>query len=99
MRRLVVGVLAAVAACGGGGSDTDPIQFGTIGPLTGDSGRGGGRFGAASASQQIEDMNVHTDWWAFTAPTSMGGQGQHTFVGDATRGYSMVDTDMGLVKE
>ena len=87
------GLVATVALLGCG---PEPITFGTMGPLVGDAGRGSWRFGAASASAQIEDMNTRTDWWIYTAPTAMGGLGRHTFVGDATRGYSMVMQDLGL---
>src|SRR5258706_13667185 len=95
MRALLVGAMV-VAACG---DDASPIQFGTIAPLVGDAGRGGWRFGAASASAQIEDMNQSTDWWLYTAPVAMGGLGHLTFVGDAARGYTMMPEDVGLVHE
>ncbi len=93
---VLVGVFACVAGCG---DETPPIQFGTIGPIVGDAGKGSWRFGAASAATQIEDMNPNTDWWVFTAPTSMGGQGLRTFVGDAVKGYSKMMEDVGLVAE
>jgi len=92
--RAIVACVALLGACGEG-----PIAFGTMGPLVGEAGRGSWRFGAASASAQIEDMNTHTDWWIYTAPTAMGGLGRGTFVGDATRGYSMVMEDLALVSE
>jgi beta-glucosidase len=96
--RIVAIALALLwGACGDDGNT--PITFGTMGPLVGDAGRGSWRFGVATASAQIEDMNTNTDWWAFTAPTSMGGLGQHTFVGDATRGYTKWQEDVGLVAE
>ncbi len=96
MRWLVVGA-CVVGACGS--DPAAPISFGTMGPLVGDAGRGGWRFGVATAATQIEDMNVHTDWWAFTAPTAQGGLGEHTFVGDATRGYTKMLDDVTLVQE
>jgi beta-glucosidase/6-phospho-beta-glucosidase/beta-galactosidase len=94
----VVAGLSCLIACGDDAAPL-PISFGTMGPLVGDAGRGGWRFGAATAATQIEDMNPHTDWWAFTAPTSLGGLGQHTFVGDAVMGYSKVLEDLGLVAD
>jgi beta-glucosidase len=97
MRAFLVGV-CLLAACGDGKSN-EPIQFGTLGPLVGDAGRGSWRFGVATAATHIEDMNPNTDWWLFTAPTAMGGLGRHTFVGDATRGYSKMMEDVGLVKQ
>jgi beta-glucosidase len=98
MRSVLVGAwLLGLAACGSDASE--PITFGTMGPLVGDAGRGGWRFGVATASAQIEDMNTRTDWWVYTAPTAQGGLGQHTFVGDATRGYTKMLEDVGLVKE
>jgi beta-glucosidase len=88
--------LALLVACSDGASEP-PIQFGAMGPLAGDAGRGGFRFGAASAATQIEDMDGNTDWWVWTAPMSLGGMGKDTFVGDAVRGYSMAIPDLQLV--
>jgi beta-glucosidase/6-phospho-beta-glucosidase/beta-galactosidase len=93
MRWLVL-VTVVATACSSG---AEPISFGSLGPLVGDSGRGSWRFGVATAATQIEDMNVHTDWWAFTAPTAQGGLAQHTFVGDATRGFTRMEEDVELV--
>src|ERR1043165_7673096 len=93
-----VGLGAAVVGAGGcgddGGASTAPVSFGTMKPLVGDAGKGGWRFGAASASAQIEDMNVNTDWWAYTSPESLGGLGKHTFVGAATKAYPPVHDDL-----
>ncbi|HEY5950856.1 MAG TPA: hypothetical protein VIV40_35430, partial [Kofleriaceae bacterium] len=74
MRAFLVVPLSVVllGACGDDGASQEPITFGAMGPLAGDAGRGGFRFGAASAATQIEDGNDHTDWWAWTAPTTMG---------------------------
>ncbi|HEY4244193.1 MAG TPA: family 1 glycosylhydrolase [Kofleriaceae bacterium] len=111
MRRLLV--LVALVGCGdnhaggtdSGGSDAPAegppptaITFGTLGPLVGDAGRGGFRFGVATAATQIEDMNTATDWYLWTEPMADGGLGKGTFVGDATRGYTDVDTDLQLVQ-
>ncbi len=90
--------VALIGACG----DPDPeppaeILFGDVGPLVGDAGRGGFRFGAASAATQIEDDNVNTDWYVFTQPESEGGLGRHTFVGDAAMGYTRALDDVQLV--
>ena len=91
--------LALVVACGGTqAADTSPIAYGTIGPLVGDAGKGSWRFGVATASQQIEDMNTATDWYLWTEPTAQGGLGNDTFVGDATMGYTMDLDDVGLIK-
>jgi beta-glucosidase len=95
MRAILVGV-CLLCACGDD-APPEPITFGAIGPLAGDAGRGSFRFGAATAATQIEDMNDHTDWWAFTAPMSMGGMGKGTFVGDAVKGYSKALDDVQLV--
>jgi beta-glucosidase len=97
MRAFLVGA-SLLAACGDDGVSTEPITFGAMGPLVGEAGRGGFRFGAATAATQIEDMNDRTDWWAFTAPASMGGQGKGTFVGDAVRGFTKALDDMQLVE-
>ena len=97
MRAFLVGV-CLLGACGDDGLSTEPLTFGAMGPLAGDAGRGGFRFGAATAATQIEDMNTSTDWWAWTAPESMGGLGKGTFVGDAVKGYSKALDDVQLVK-
>jgi len=75
------------------------IDFGDIGSLALQSGKGGFRFGAASAATQIEEANTHTDWWVWTAPEADGGLAKSTFVGDASRGYSKAIEDIALLKE
>ena len=97
MRRpLLLVVVSALGACN---SPPAPIQFGKIGPLVGDAGKSGFRFGTATAATQIEDMNTSTDWWTWTAPTAMGGMGKDTFVGSAVMGYSMDLSDLQLVHD
>jgi beta-glucosidase len=104
-------VLLVVAACGGG-TDTDPIKFSTMGPLSGDAGKGSWRFGVATAATQIEDMDTHTDWYAWTAPPAgsgdgsgsgsdalMGGLGKDTFIANATDGYTMDLDDVQRVAD
>lgn len=81
------------------GGPADPVDFPPIGPLVGAAGEGSFRFGVATAATQIEDMNDATDWWAFTAPASMGGLGRGTFVGDAVRGYSNAVADVALLEQ
>jgi beta-glucosidase len=98
MRAILVGVCLLGAACGDDGPSTEPITFGTMGPLAGDAGKGGFRFGAASAATQIEDQNSNTDWWYWTAPQGLGGLGKGTFVGDAVKGYSKALDDAQLAK-
>ncbi len=90
--------LLLIAACGGT-SAPPPIEFGAMGPLSGDAGKGSFRFGAASAATQIEDMNANTDWWVWTAPMAMGGMGKDTFVGDAVKGYTQALADVQLVSQ
>lgn len=80
-----------------GGDAPGPISFGDYGPLSGPAGRGGFRFGVATAATQIEDMNPSTDWYLWTRPVAAGGLGKGTFVGDAVRGYSKALDDVGLV--
>ena len=94
----VLCVLALLAACGDDGAATGgpPLAFGTMGPLSGPAGKGGFRFGAASAATQIEDGNTATDWYLWTKPAAMGGLEKGTFVGDAVRGYSNATEDVGL---
>jgi beta-glucosidase len=87
-----------VVACGGDDGDA-PISYGTMAPLAGDAGKGGFRFGVATAATQIEDMNTATDWYLWTQPAAEGGLGKGVFVGDATRGYTNSLEDLGLVNE
>ncbi len=96
MRSAVLVLL--LVGCG----DAPPaaISYSTPGPLIGEAGRGSFRFGAASAATQIEDMNTTTDWYVWTLPEAQGGLGKGAaFVGDATRGFSKVDDDLGLVTD
>jgi beta-glucosidase len=93
MRRVFA---IALAACGTK-SPPPAIELGTMGPLVGDAGKHSFRFGAASAATQIEDMNTHTDWWTWTAPTAMGGMGKDHFIGDAVQGYTRDMDDIQLV--
>src|SRR5439155_23498558 len=88
MNRLLVGIGLVLAGCGADMPDTSPLAFGTMGPLVGDAGKGDFRFGVATASTQIEDMNTNTDWYVWTLHTAMGGPGKDTFVGAPTRGYT-----------
>jgi beta-glucosidase/6-phospho-beta-glucosidase/beta-galactosidase len=89
----------AIALVGCGGDDAPAIEFGSFGPLSGATGRGSFRFGVATAATQIEDMNPNTDWYLWTRPVADGGLGKSPFVGDATRGYSKVMDDLGLVQQ
>ena len=99
MRELpMLAIGLALAGCGGEEA-ASPLTFGDFGSLSGDAGRGSFRFGAATAATQIEDVNVHTDWYVWTAPLATGGLAKSTFVGDATRGYSRVDDDVARLGE
>ncbi len=101
LRQLALVCLVGLGACGGddGGAAGGPlIEFGSIGQVTGELGKGSFRFGVATAATQIEDMNPATDWYLWTQPTAQGGLGKGAFVGDATRGYSMVTQDLELVR-
>jgi beta-glucosidase/6-phospho-beta-glucosidase/beta-galactosidase len=89
----------AIAVVGCGGDDAPAIEFGSFGPLSGSAGRGSFRFGVSTAATQIEDMNPSTDWYLWTRPVADGGLGKSPFVGDATRGYSKVMDDLGLVQQ
>ncbi len=81
------------------GGPPTPISFGAVGPIEGASGRGGFRFGVATAATQIEETNERTDWWAWTAPTSEGGLGRGEYVGEAVRGYANAEADIALLTE
>ena len=95
----LLGVLVVVVAAGAGcGEDPPPpISYGAMASLSGQGGRGGFRFGVATAATQIEDMNPATDWHAWTLPVAEGGVGKGTFVGDAVRGFTKNLEDLGLV--
>ena len=98
-KRFGVLVVLGLLACGEDAPPAPPpaISFGAPGSLVTADGRGGFRFGAASAATQIEDNNVHTDWYVWTLPEAQGGLAKATFVGEAVRGYSMADSDVSLV--
>ena len=89
------------AACGGDDpAPPKPIAYGAIGPLVGDAGRGGWRFGAASAATQIEDQNPNTDWYVWSQREADGGMGKGlAFVGEASRGFTKAIDDVQLVKD
>ncbi|MCP3771513.1 glycoside hydrolase family 1 protein [Streptomyces sp. MAR25Y5] len=72
--------------------------FPAPGPLSAPSGKGGFRFGVASAATQIEDRNEHTDWYKWTAPQP-GGMGRSPFVGDAVEGYTRAVEDIDLIED
>jgi beta-glucosidase len=91
----ILPILAVLLACGEGPPPS--IPYGAMAPLSGDAGRGGFRFGVATAATQIEDMNPATDWYVWTRPVAQGGLGKGTFVGDAVRGYSKNLEDLALV--
>ncbi len=75
------------------------IAFKPIGSLSAESGKGGFRFGVASAATQIEDQDTNTDWYLWTKPTDQGGLGNgKAFVGDAVMGYTKALDDIALMK-
>lgn len=75
------------------------LSFGAVGSLSAPSGKGGFRFGAASAATQIEDQNPTTDWWVWTAPKADGGLAKSAFVGDASLGFTKAIEDVALLEE
>ena len=76
-----------------------PITFPATGAISGEEGAGSFTFGAATAAAQIEEGNVHSDWWFWTAPEEEGGLGNGTFVGDAVEGYTRQVDDVALITE
>src|SRR5262245_379762 len=82
---------------GGGGAAPADIAFGPFGSTSDPSGKGSFRFGASSAATQIEDQNPDTDWYVWTLPTDQGGLGMGTFVGDASKGYTLATEDVDLL--
>lgn len=103
-RSFVWALLVATLALGGCTDPTQPppppvVSFPDMGSLSADSGKGSFRFGAASAATQIEDQNIHTDWYVFTQPEKDGGLGNHEFIGDAVKGFSRALEDVELIKK
>jgi len=90
---------SACASLDGGPVGSGTLAFSSVGSLSQDSGKGGFRFGAATAATQIEDRNPTTDWWLFTAPVDQGGLAKSPFVGEASRGYSLAIEDVRLLRE
>ena len=80
------------------GGPATPFAFGPLGPISGAAGRGSFRFGASTAATQIEETNMRTDWWAWTAPTSAGGLARGEYVGDAVRGFENAQNDVALIE-
>ncbi|HWO19196.1 MAG TPA: family 1 glycosylhydrolase [Kofleriaceae bacterium] len=97
VQALLVALACVLGGCSEDPSPPPPISYGAMAPLSGDAGRGGFRFGAATAATQIEDMNPATDWYVWTLPLAEGGRGKGAFVGDAVRGYSKNLEDLALV--
>lgn len=76
------------------------VMYPMAGPRSGATGRGRFNFGVATASAQIEDMNVYNDWYVWTLPTAMGGLGRGMApVGDAVQGFSRAVEDLALLSE
>lgn len=92
-------LITVVAACSDRSSLERGIVYRAPGALADVAGKGGFRFGAASAATQIEDQNAHTDWYTFTLPVDQGGLGHGTFVGEAARGYTLGLEDVRLLQE
>ncbi len=82
-----------------GTQEDGSILFGEPGSTSSSDGVGTFRFGAATASAQIEDANVHADWHVWTLPESEGGLGNGTFVGDAVQGFTRAVEDVELVTQ
>ncbi len=93
-------VLVACGDDGGGGPPPEPLTYGAIGPLVGEAGRGSFRFGAATAATQVEESVPESDWAVWTRPVAEGGMGKgRAFVGQAARGYSLAEEDVGRVAD
>ena len=112
MRRTSLALLAlplvASLTLGCGGDETltpvplpsgpNTIAWPAIGSTSAASGKGSFRFGAASAATQIEDQNETTDWFVWTAPAPQG-LGKGTFVGEASKGYTLSIEDIDLLAD
>jgi beta-glucosidase len=77
----------------------DPVPLGALGPLVGEAGEGGFRFGVATAAAQIEDGLETNDWYWWTLPEDEGGLGMHEPVRDAVRGHTNALADVALLTE
>jgi len=100
--RTALAALIVLCACGDDGTQAPPapISYRAIGPLTGEAGKTGFRFGAASAATQIEDTNPLTDWYLWTKPVADGGLGKgREFVGEAVGGYTRALDDVQLAAD
>ena len=100
--RVVVPALLLLAACGDDGAapPPEPIAFGAVGPLIGDAGKVGFRFGAATAATQIEESVPESDWSVWTRPEAEGGLGKgRAFVGLAAKGYEHAADDVQRVAD
>lgn len=75
------------------------VTYGAFGSLSAPSGKGSWRFGAATAAAQIEDQQSRTDWYFWTLPADQGGSGMSEPVGEAVRGFSLAEQDVGLMTE
>src|SRR5437763_14390145 len=63
---------AAIVAGLAGGCGPGDVKYPPMGSLTQAAGKGGFRFGVATAATQIEDQNPNTDWYVFTRPAADG---------------------------
>ena len=93
-------IMVLAAGCGGNDepSSSGDMTFAPMRSLSDPAGKGGFRFGAASAATQIEDGNTTTDWYLWTQPKP-DGLGNGTFVGDAAKGYTLALADIELLEE
>lgn len=95
-------VLAAAVAglsCGDEPKGGPTIDYAASGPIAGAAGLGSFTFGVSTAAMQIEEDQPQSDWHFYTAPTSEGGLGRGTPVGDAVRGVALAESDIGLIEE
>ncbi|MDB4967088.1 MAG: Beta-galactosidase [Myxococcales bacterium] len=94
-----VAAFAAVAGLAVAGCGPADVSYPPMGSLSQPSGKGGFRFGVATAATEIEDQDPNTDWYVFTRPAADGGLGNgKAFVGDAVRGYTLAVSDVALLQ-
>ncbi len=98
-------VASLTVGCSSGETTPVPVDAGpsaiawpAMGSTSAASGKGSFRFGVASAATQIEDDNKTTDWFVWTSPPP-DGLGKGTFIGDASKGYSLSLADIDLLAE
>ena len=84
MRLFAIGSTLAVVSLGAC-SGAPEISYPTMGSMSAPSGKGGFRFGVATAATQIEDHDPNTDWYVVHRAAGAGRARQRQRRSSATR--------------